>query len=189
MRRQIVDVTLENLSLAPPEALDAVFWELREEAHVDPRFQKEGWFSSTLLEWGACGKLLSEGDRAIGFAQYAPGSLFPRLESYRCGSVSADAVYLAYCYVVKDRRGRGVGTDLVRTVARDLVDRGFRALESLGDRDWENGWVLPAPFLGSNRFTVLRDDRRFPLMRRDLSAAPDPERATARETASVGETT
>lgn len=187
MRRRIIDVTLENLHLAPPEALNAVYWELREDARVDPRFQKEEWFSQTLLEWGACGALLDDGEDTIGFAQYAPGSLFPRLEGFRCGRVSTDAVYLAYCYVVADGRGRGVGSDLLRFVARSLVDRGYRALESLGDHDWDGGWVLPAPFLASNRFTVLREDRRFPLMRRDLTAVPGPERAVVATTAASGD--
>lgn len=179
MSPEILDVTLENLLDAPSELLDAVYWELADDAPVDPRFLKEEWFSSTLLEWGSCGKLAREGRKVVGFAQYAPPSLFPRLSAFRCGRVSADALYLAYCYLVRGRRGRGIGTDLVRAVARDLVDRGFRAIEAVGDREAASDWVLPADFLSANRFAVLREDPRFPLMRLDLTAVPRPVMAEA----------
>ena len=171
MIARLVDVTLENLRLAPPACLESVFWELPPGAGgtaEDARFHKEEWFSSTLLEWGACGKLSMEGDRADGFAQYAPGPYFPRLDDYRCGRVSDDAVYLSYCYVEEPRRGTGLGSRLLRTVAREMVDRGYRAVEAIGDRDWSDGWVLPARFLGATGFRVLREDPRFPLMRLDL---------------------
>lgn len=171
---RVVDVTLENLADLPDEALASVFWELDlEEPPVDARFQKEEWFSSTLLEWGPCGKLLV--DKGIsGFAQFAPPDLFPRLGRFRCGDVSPDAVYLSYCYLVPGRRGRGGGTELVRTVARDLCDRGYQALEAIGDREWAGDWVLPAGFLAASGFAVLREDRRFPLMRLDLATLREP---------------
>lgn len=179
---RILDVTLENLSAAPPDVLRTVFWEVEADApQMDARFQKEEWFSSTMLEWGTCGKLAVDDEEvAVGFAEYAPPSLFPRLSRYRSGKCSPDAVYLAYCFVVPDQRGRSLGTSLVRSVARDLVDRGFRAVEALGERDWSGGWVLPARFLAANRFRVLRDDARVPLFRLDLRRAAAP-----RETASA----
>jgi GNAT superfamily N-acetyltransferase len=176
MAPRFIDVTLDNLGSAPPECLESVFWELSDEsmcAPEDARFHKEEWFSSTLLEWGSCGKLSvgSPDDGSEAFAQYAPGPYFPRLADYRCGRVSDDAAYLSYCYVVGSRRGTGLGSALVRTVARDMVDRGYRAVEAIGDRDCRDGWVLPAPFLAANGFQVLREDPRFPLMRLDLRVA------------------
>ncbi len=179
MVRRLVDVTLDNLPDAPAEVLGAVFWELDvDESAVEPEFEKEEWFSSTLLEWGTCGKLaLDEGRGSVGFAEYAPATFFPRLSRYRAGTVSQDAIYLAYCYVVAERRGFGLGTELVRALARDLVDRGYRAVESIGDREWSGGWVLPAAFLGANGFRVVREDHRFPLMRLDLLAAIEPREA------------
>jgi GNAT superfamily N-acetyltransferase len=168
--RRLVDVTLENLGRAPPECLAAVYWELDADVlAVEPRFEKEEWFSDVLLEWGSCGKMADDDDLgAVSFAEYAPPYFFPRLRRFRSGRVSPDAVYLSYCYVIDRRRGFGLGTELVRAVARDLVDRGFRAVEAIGDRAWTEGWVLPAPFLSANGFRVLREDPRFPLMRLDL---------------------
>ncbi len=179
MARRIVDVTLDNLPEAPDEVRGALYWELdSDDTSVDPAFEKEEWFSEVLLEWGTCGKLALE-DGSVGFAEYAPPSFFSRLGEYRCGKVSPDAVYLSYCYVVAPRRGFGLGTELVRTVARDLVDRGFEALEAIGDHEADEGWVLPASFLGMNGFRVIREDARFPLMRLDLRTAAEPQRATA----------
>jgi hypothetical protein len=95
--RTVLDVTLDNLSAAPQEVLDSVFWELDVDSPVDPRFEKEEWFSSTMLEWGPCGKLVVDGGAGLAFAQYAPVTLFPRLANFRCGDVSRDAAYLSYC--------------------------------------------------------------------------------------------
>jgi GNAT superfamily N-acetyltransferase len=179
--RRIVDVSLDNLPDAPDEVRGSLYWELEaDDPSVDPAFEKEEWFSEVLLEWGTCGKLAVDDDRgAVGFAEYAPSSFFPRLGSFRCGTISPDAVYLSYCYVVAPRRGFGLGTELVRTVARDLVDRGYHALEAVGDREAAEGWVLPAPFLAVNGFRVILEDRRFPLMRLDLRTAVEPEPARA----------
>jgi GNAT superfamily N-acetyltransferase len=182
MSRRVVDVTLENLATLPPEVLDSVFWELDVDPPVEPRFEKEEWFSSTLLEWGSCGKLLLDDEdeapeRPEAFAQYAPAPLFPRVFTFRSGSVSPDAVYLSYCFVVEPRRGEGLGTFMIRVVAREMADRGFRAVEALGDRAWDGSWILPAPFLAANGFAVVREDPRYPLMRLDLRTAVEPREA------------
>jgi GNAT superfamily N-acetyltransferase len=207
---RIVDVDLENFHRIPGECRATLYWEMdHDDPEVNPGFQKEEWFSSTLLEWGSCGKLLvsdadaarlpgSEpegsgdvaalelavidhpsssagarqpaGDDGAGFAEYAPATLFPRLQRFPTGAAATavDAVYLAYCYVIEERRGQGLGSALVREVARAAVDRGYRAVEALGDRAWDGGWVIPVSFLAANGFTVVRDDERFPLLRLDL---------------------
>ena len=185
MSRKIVDISLDLVPSLPPEALESCYWELTEDVEgADARFQKEEWFSTTLLEWGPCGKLAMDGDTAEGFAQYGPAPLFPRLQQFRAGKVCM-AVYLANCYVTRKGRGRGLGTTLVRAVARDLVDRGYEAIEALGDREWAGGWILPAEFLGANGFAVVRDDPRFPLMRLELRTAVEPETAKARASVSM----
>lgn len=179
MARRLVDVGLENLATAPPEVLESVFWEMDQGEPPDARFHKEEWFSSTLLEWGPCGKLLLDDDEVVAYAQFAPPTLFPKVASFPTGRVSPDAVYLGYCYVTEGHRGRGGGSEMVRAVARDLVDRGFRAVESLAETDWAGGWILPEAFLGSNRFTVIRADPHVPLMRLELLGAAAPERSEA----------
>jgi hypothetical protein len=173
MRVEAVDIDLENLHLGPRECLSTVFWELGEVGdEVDPLFHKEEWFSSTLLEWGRCGKLLTRDGEVLGFTQYAPPTLFPKLDDFTAGKVSEDAAYLSYCYIVDGHRERGLGGELVRAVGRDVVDRGYHALEAIADRDWDGGWVLPERFLKRCGFDVKREDPRFPLMRLDLRSRP-----------------
>jgi hypothetical protein len=177
--RRFVDVTLENLSQAPPEVLSVLYWEMEtDEAPADPGFEKEEWFSHVLLEWGTCGIMAVEDEMgSVAFAEYAPPSFFPRLERFRAGPVSADAVYLAYCWVVERRRGFGLGTELIRAAGRSVIDRGITAVEAIGDRGAADGWVLPAPFLAASGFEVVREDPRYPLMRLDLRTAVLPQEA------------
>ena len=187
MSRSVVDVDLDNFHLVPKACLLSVFWELDPvDPDVDPRFEKEEWFSSTLLEWGRCGKLVVEDGEALAFAEYAPSTLFPRLTRFpAAGAASVDACYLAYCFVDERHRGRSLGSELVHEVARDLVDRGYRAVESVGDRAFDGSWVLPTAFLGANGFAVVQDDDRYPLMRLDLHTSAQPRRQLARAAAGL----
>lgn len=186
MSRSVVDVDLDNFHLVPKACLLSVFWELdRIDPDVDPRFEKEEWFSSTLLEWGRCGKLVVEEGEALAFAEYAPSTLFPRLARFPAArAASVDACYLAYCFVDERHRGRSLGSELIHEVARDLVDRGYRAVESVGDRAFDGSWVLPTAFLGANGFAVVQDEDRYPLMRLDLHSA-QPRRQLARAAAGL----
>ncbi|MEX0753515.1 MAG: GNAT family N-acetyltransferase [Actinomycetota bacterium] len=197
MGRRIVDVDLENFARVPRDCRQTVFWELdHDDRAVNARFQKEEWFSSTLLEWGPCGKLLLDpavpdpavpdpaapdpAAPGIGFAQYAPSTLFPRRLRFTSGAATSDdALYLAYVYVEEGHRGEGLGSALVRDVARATADRGFDALEVVGDRRWDGSWVLPVTFLAANGFRVVVDDERFPLLRLDIRARTEPLRSEA----------
>ena len=63
MPRRLANVTLDNLDDLPYRCRRCVFWELdpvslnRAQAAGDPALEKEAWISSTLLEWGSCGKI------------------------------------------------------------------------------------------------------------------------------------
>jgi GNAT superfamily N-acetyltransferase len=181
MDHSVVDVDLDRFHLIPKRCLESVFWELAaSDPDVDPRFEKEEWFSSTLLEWGSCGKLAVLDDTSVGFVQFAPATLFAKLSEFRAArGVGIDAVYLGYVYAEEGHRGRRLGTQLIRSVARDVVDRGYRAVESIGDRAWDGGWILPYPFLAAAGFTVAIDEPRYPLMRLDLHRSVPAARADA----------
>ncbi len=180
MSHRVVDVDLENFHLVPQACRSSLFWEMADEASdIDPGFEKEEWFSSTLLEWGRCGKLVVEDDEPLAFAQYAPATLFPRVRRFGSADPESPAAYLAYCFVEEGRRREGLGTELIREIARDLLDRGYRAIEAIGDREWSGDWVLPIAFLVSNAFLVIREDPRFPLLRLDLGAPARPLEAAA----------
>ena len=105
-----VDLDLDNLYLCPKEWLGSVFWELPDiDPAIDPAFHKEEWFSSTLLEWGPCGKLLVDGDEVRGVAQYGPATLFAGLGKFPWVRISPDAIFLPYCFVTEGHRNRGLG--------------------------------------------------------------------------------
>jgi GNAT superfamily N-acetyltransferase len=176
MGERILDVDLENLHRVPRACLEAVFWERPDPARgVDPRLEKREWFAATLLEWGPCAKLVLLDEEGVAFAQFAPATLFPTLRRFPAASAaSPDAVYLAYCFADEHHRGRGLGGRLIGEVARHLVERGYRAVEALGDRAGESAWVLPFGFLAASGFLVARDDERFPLLRLDLLEAGRP---------------
>jgi len=181
-----IDADLEHFHLIPKPCVTSVFWEIRDvDPDIDPRFEKEEWFSSTLLEWGRCGKLIAQEGEGLAFAQYAPATLVPRLEAFPAAAGSwVSAAYLAYCFVVEGFRGRSLVSRLVREVARDLVDRGYSAVEAIGDREWAgDSWVLPFQFLAANEFSVVREHPRFPLLRRELRDVLEPARALAEATA------
>ena len=114
---------------------------------------------------------------------------FPAGSSIAAGeATSSDALYLAYVYLEEDHREQGLGSALVRDVARAAADRGYAALEALGDRRWEGDWVLPVTFLAANGFRVVADDERFPLLRLDIRERVAPLQAEAVATIPEAET-
>ena len=64
MPRRVVSITLDNLDDLPKRCRRCVFWELDPMGHAraqevgDPALEKEAWISSTLLDWGSCGKIV-----------------------------------------------------------------------------------------------------------------------------------
>ena len=80
MSRRLVSVTLDNLVDLPPRCRRCVFWELDPVSHArahevgDPALEKEAWISSTLLEWGSCGKIVYVDGVPAGYVLYAPAA-------------------------------------------------------------------------------------------------------------------
>jgi len=73
---------------------------------------------------GGCGKVTILGESTRAFVEFAPATLFPRLEGFAAGSVSDDAAYLSYCYAVPGSR---VGASAPSSCAR------WRAISSAAD--------------------------------------------------------
>ena len=100
MTRRLVSVTLDNLDDLPKRCRRCVFWELdpvsyaRAEEVGDPALEKEAWISSTLLEWGSCGKIAYVDGAPAGYVLYAPPMYVPRSLAFPTSPVSADAVLL-----------------------------------------------------------------------------------------------
>ncbi|MFF0295611.1 GNAT family N-acetyltransferase [Kitasatospora sp. NPDC004614] len=172
MGRRVVPLTLDNLSELPNTCRSCVFWEL------DPvsgraaqdggkgELEKEGWISAVLLDWGSCGRVAYVDDRPAGFVLYAPPAYVPRGQSFPTSPISPDAVQLMVARVLPEFQGQGLGRVLVQTVAKDLIRRGFRAIEAFGAQGSEiPSCVLPAEYLLAVGFKTVRPHHRYPRLR------------------------
>jgi GNAT superfamily N-acetyltransferase len=177
MTRRLVSVTLDNLDDLPHHCRGCVFWELdsvsraRAEEVGDPALEKEAWVSAVLLEWGACGKILYVDQVAAGYMLYAPPAYVPRSTAFPTSPVSGDAILLTTAYIQPAYVGMGLGRMLLQGVAKDLVRRGYPAIEAFGDAKWETAaCVLPADYLLAVGFKTVRAHHRFPRLRLELKS-------------------
>ncbi|HBF78592.1 MAG TPA: GNAT family N-acetyltransferase [Streptomyces sp.] len=175
MGRRLVPLTLDNLSDLPRRCRSCVFWELDPvsgEAAVKagrPDVEKESWISAVLLEWGSCGRVVYVDDVAAGYVLYAPPAYVPRSTAFPTSPVSPDAVQLMTALILPGFQGQGLGRVLVQTVAKDMLRRGFRAVEAFGDARWkEPACVLPADHLLAVGFKTVRPHPAYPRLRLEL---------------------
>lgn len=152
-----------------------MFWELDPvsgEAAVKAgtaELEKEAWISAVLLEWGSCGRVVYVDDVPVGFVLYAPPAYVPRATAFPTSPVSPDAVQLITAWIMPGYQGQGLGRVMVQTVAKDLLRRGFRAIEAFGDAQWgEPACLLPADHLLSVGFKTVRPHPVHPRLRLEL---------------------
>ncbi|WP_328989742.1 GNAT family N-acetyltransferase [Kribbella sp. NBC_01245] len=175
MARRVAPLTLETLDELPLPCRSCVFWELDNVAardasrNGDTALEKEAWLSQILLDWGSAGTVLYVDDEPAGFAIYGPAIYLPRVQAFPTAPVSSDAVVLATGRILPRYIGMGLGKVLVQGVAKDVLKRGFRALEAFGDSRWSQpSCVWPTDFLQAVGFTVVREHPRHPRLRLDL---------------------
>ena len=220
MSRRMAPLTLESLPDLPAACRSCVRWELdpvaarRAARDGGTAFEKEAWLSSVLLSWGTAGRLAYVDEELAGFLTYAPPVHVPRSLAFPTSPVSGDAVLLMSGQVLPRHRGGGIARMLVQGVAKDLTQRGVRALEAFGDAggqeqagaapagaaeaaeaargeqpDPSAGCLVPAAFLEAVGFTVVRPHPRYPRLRLELRTAlswrEDVEAALERILASV----
>ncbi|MFG3404162.1 GNAT family N-acetyltransferase [Streptomyces sp. NPDC048142] len=178
MGRRLVPLTLDNLPDLPERCRSCVFWELDPvsgEAAVKagkPELEKEAWISAVLLEWGSCGRVIYVDDVPAGFVLYAPPAYVPRSTAFPTSPVSPDSVQLITGLIIPEYQGQGLGRVMVQTVAKDVLRRGFKAIEAFGDtRSQEPACVLPADHLLAVGFKTVRPHPVYPRLRLDLRTA------------------
>ncbi|MBF4767606.1 GNAT family N-acetyltransferase [Nocardioides agariphilus] len=193
MSRKVTRLTLDHLDELTAPCRSCVFWQLdpvrRErvrDTHGAYADEVDAWVSLVLREWGSCGRVVLVDGVAKGFALYAPEAFLPGAASFATAPVSADAVLLTQVYVAPDARHGGLGRMLVQGMARDLVERGIKAVEAFGDTRGDPGWdshqaprdhprgsrcVASVDFLGSVGFKTHRPHARNPRMRMDLRSS------------------
>ncbi|MCX5398266.1 GNAT family N-acetyltransferase [Streptomyces sp. NBC_00102] len=175
MGRRLVPLTLDNLSDLPSRCRSCVFWELdpvREDAAIKAdttESAKESWLSAVLLEWGSCGRLVLVDDVPVGYVLYAPPAYVPRSMAFPTSPVSPDAVQLITGWIDPAHQRHGLGRVMVQTVAKDLLQRGFKAIEAFGEARWkEPACLLPADHLLAVGFKTVRPHPVHPRLRLDL---------------------
>jgi GNAT superfamily N-acetyltransferase len=176
--REVLSLTLDRLQDLPEPCVSCIFWELDPAlaagsvASGEPGLDKESWLSLALLEWGSVGQIVYVDGVPAGYITYAPPNLVPRAAAFPTAPVAADAVMLMTARVVPDFAGQGIGRVLVQSAAKDVMRRGFRALEVfgyLGDTDSPQATcVIPARFLTAVGFKTVREHRTYPRLRLDL---------------------
>lgn len=175
MGRRLVPLTLDNLQDLPQRCRSCVYWELDPvsgEAAVKGgtvALEKESWISAVLLDWGSCGRVVYVDDVPAGFVLYAPPAYVPRSTAFPTSPVSPDAVQLMTGFVMPGYQGQGLGRVLVQAVAKDLLRRGFKAIEAFGDSRWkEPACMLPAEHLLAVGFKTVRQHPTHPRLRLEL---------------------
>ena len=191
--RKVVRLTLDHLEELTAPCRSCVFWQLdpvrRERVgddHAAHSDEVDAWVSLVLREWGSCGRVALVDGVPQGFVLYAPESFLPGAASFATAPVSADAVLMTQVYVAPGARRGGLGRMLVQGMARDLVERGIKAVEAFGDTRGDVGWdtrrpprdhprgsrcVASVEFLGSVGFKTHRPHPRNPRMRMDLRSS------------------
>lgn len=178
MGRRIVPLTLDNLADLPTTCRSCVFWELdpvSAKAAVESgksELEKESWLSAVLLEWGSCGRVAYVDEIPVGYVLYAPPAYVPRSLAFPTSPISPDAVQLVISRVLPGYQRQGLGRMLVQTVAKDLIGRGFKAVEAFGAVGREiPSCVLPADHLLAVGFKTVRPHHRFPRLRLEVRTA------------------
>ncbi|SDC99464.1 Acetyltransferase (GNAT) family protein [Streptomyces sp. LaPpAH-199] len=122
-----------------------------------------------LLEWGSCGRVVYVDDVPAGFVLFAPPAYVPRSTAFPTSPVSPDAVQLITGLIVPEYQGQGLGRVMVQTVAKDVLRRGFKAIEAFGDaRSEPTRCVLPADHLLAVGFKTVRPHPVHPRLRLNL---------------------
>ncbi|MGQ7295782.1 GNAT family N-acetyltransferase [Quadrisphaera sp. KR29] len=186
MSRRVAPLTLEALADLPTRCRGCVAWELdpvsagRAVAAGGTAFEKEAWLSEVLLQWGSAGRLAYVDDALAGFVTYAPPVHVPRSRAFPTSPVSGDAVLLMSGWVEPAHRGGGIARMLVQSAAKDLTQRGVRAVEAFGAAGAElqerragltAECIVPAAFYEAVGFTVVRPHHRYPRLRLELRTA------------------
>ena len=175
VRRSIETITPEHCAALPGQCGRCGFWEQWEPASIESAFcagaaDKKHWYDHVLAQWGSCGKLVMQGDQALAYCQYAPADFIPQIRYCKLGPISSDAVFLSCLYVPVDYRGRGLGKLLVNAVQKDLIKRGYRAIETFARRapaKNPSGWT---EFYMANGWHVIKESTSMTLLRLDLRA-------------------
>jgi GNAT superfamily N-acetyltransferase len=176
MGRRLRPLTAADLDGLPEACASCAFWESgltdlatfseqRDRAQV-----KRAWAEAVTARWGYCGVMAVSEGRTIGYLTMAPAMYVPRLSAFATTPVSQDAAVLIAARVLDDFQGKGIGRQLVQAAAGMAARRDLRALEAVGTYREGPSCMLPAGWLESVGFAVVREHPVTPRLRLDLQS-------------------
>lgn len=176
MARRFRPLRVADIPNLPEPCARCAFWESSLSDLVSPAESRDSskvkleWAEAVTARWGHCGVLALDDGEPIGFLTVAPASMVPRLGGFSTTPASSDAAVLMAVQVVDAWQRKGIGRQLVSSVASLLVRRDIRALEAIGTNREGPSCMTPTPFLESVGFTVVRPHPVTPRLRMDLQS-------------------
>jgi ribosomal protein S18 acetylase RimI-like enzyme len=170
-RRKILDLDRSLVAALPSDCSTCCFWETVGAGSPGRCSAAEGKYdwASRLLERGfSPGKIIISDNVSLGYVQFAPAVMIPRLSDMLYPVPADDSIYITCVYVLPELRGRGLGRLLLDSVSRSLHRGRNRVLETHGlfpDRCAPPG---PAGFFAAYGFRVVKNHPEAALMRLDL---------------------
>ena len=179
MKAVVRGITRENLDDIPEPCRSCLYWEFPDDSEkvklLKPELarKKRAWFLQTLREFGNCGKLVYYGNNVVGYAQYAPITYLPNIESYesKLAGRSEDRIVFLSCLYITEKalRRRGMGIKLLESIILDLKTRGFKAIETFARKGLSNNPSGPIELYLKKGFQIKDEtDPEFPLVRLEL---------------------
>ncbi len=167
-------MTADDLESLVDPCVACTFWEtglvdlVAPAEHVDRVELKLDWAATVTRRWGHCGVIAFDDDAPIGHLTMAPARAVPRLQAFATTPVASDAAVVMSAHVVDELRLQGVGRQLVQFAAGLVARRDIRALEAVGTYYDGPSCMLPAGWLTSVGFHVVRPHPTTPRLRMDL---------------------
>jgi GNAT superfamily N-acetyltransferase len=174
--RRIRPLTAADLSLLPDPCTRCTFWEsslgdlATSSDHTDREQTKRDWAAAVTSRWGYCGVMAVSDKEVIGFLTMAPAGYVPRLGAFASTPTSQDAAVVMSVRVVEEFQHKGIGRQLVQSAAGLAARRDIRALEAVGTYRDGPSCMLPASWLQSVGFAVVRPHPLTPRLRMDLQS-------------------
>jgi GNAT superfamily N-acetyltransferase len=179
MKAVVKSITRENLDDIPEPCRSCVYSEFPEDSEKAKLLKseligkKKEWFLQTLREFGNCGKIVYCNNSAVGYAQYAPITYLPNIESCKpklVGRLEGGTVFLSCLYITQRAlRGRGIGIKLLESIILDLKKRGFKAIETFAKKGGSNNPSGPIELYSKKGFHIKDETNPgFPLVRLEL---------------------
>jgi ribosomal protein S18 acetylase RimI-like enzyme len=169
--RNILNISLSELNNIPHPCKSCEYWEvsaapIKNNQQEGVSFYKEEWYSSYLLSWGSCGKIMKRDGNAVGYAQFGLPAFFKGLTLYRNSKhLDSSALFISCLYIVDEYRGLGLGKELLRSVISEVSKKRIWSIETIARRDSSENPSGPLEFYLANGFYIKKDDFEYPIVR------------------------